>query len=477
MSTKPTGDERFLAWFQRREFLLIALIGLFYIALIGRYSASDGDNSWFLSFSHSFWIEHVQTDTFMLNPFPGGMGGVLAFGKIPAAIQGVTLSLVGWSLTNALLLCTAFTLLSLVLLAQTCRRLGYSANFILCYIALLGFTEPFVAVSHRARYEFLSVFLLSLALWLAARNKPVLAMFVAALATEVEPAAAVIGIAIATFLLSSNARTRLYPTTRLLLRIFLGTAVAIAVYLFLHPNIVTIFRTADWANSHKGDLPWPGGFITVYFFVFHRHLPELVVLLSAVALCLFRGKRHLLLDWPALCILVIVAGATLLRWPNAAYFCFIAPFTSLFVLQVFYSDRRRNWILAAILLYTLPQYAWRYKVWSSRDVALSQSQQNQVAAAITRASVLIGKPPEQLHILGDYNLWFAHPHLFVSLNRLIVTPSMLQNADLILCFDQFFSPTSRQDIPCQNLNLNDYKQVETMSLHNNQLRLLLPIHR
>ena len=477
MYTKPDGEEGSPAWFQRREYLLIALLGLLYLALIRKYSGFELDNIWFLNFSHSFWVDHLQTDTFMLKPFPAGMGGVAGFGKLAAVIQGVTLNLVGWSLTNAILISIAFTLLSLVLFAQTCSCLGYSGNFTLCYIAFLGFTEPFVAVSQRARYEFLAIFLLSLALWLAARNKPILAIFVAALATEIEPAAIVITCATATFLFSSNIRSKAFRMPALLLRIFWGAAAAMVVYLLLHPHIVSLFQSADWVSlkQQPASASWPGGFVAAYYIVYRRHLPELVLLFAAIAAFLLPRNRHLLLEWPALCTLVIVVAATILRWANTSYFCFIAPFLCFFILQAFYSDRYRNWILAAILFFTLPQYAWRYRIWSSRHAALSQHDQNEIGAAIARAATAIGKPPEELHLLGNYTVWFAHPHLFVNLNRLIVNPSMLHDADVILCFDEPVNPPSRQEISCPELNSADYRQIESMALRNNQFRLLRPI--
>ena len=473
-----TPETRDLVEGQSRQIALIAVIGLLYLALIGRYNAFDLDSRWFPSFSHAFLVDHLQTDPFMLGIFPSGMGGVIAFGKLAAIIQGALLNLFGWSLAAATLISSAFVLLSLILLARTCRNLGFSANFTLCYIALLGFTEPFVATAQRARYEFLPVFLLALALWLAVRKNIVLSIFLAALATEVEPAAIVIPFAVATFLLSSNAKSRSLRTSQLIARILLGATAAAAVFFFLHPHILSIFRSADWHALDAGNVHAPGGFVTAYYIVFRRHLPELALLLAAIARCTLADKRHLLLQWPALCVAVIVILAELLHWPNYAYFAFIAPFLCLFLMQAFYADRYRHWILAAILLFTLPQYAHRYKWGSPQYAALSQHDENVVNAAITRAAALIGQPPEQLNIIGNYALWFAHPHLFVNLNKKIVTPAMLASADLLLCFDRRIDPSAHtnEEIPCADLDQIDYKLAETISIHDQQLQLRIPTH-
>jgi hypothetical protein len=472
MPIKPSSDADTAAWFRRGEYVLIALLGLLYLALMGKYSAFELDNVWFLSFSHSFWVDHISTDGFMLSTFPSGMGGVVAFGKIAAFLQGSVLSVVGWSLTHAILISVFFTLFSLVLFAQTCRRLGFGANFTLCYIALLGFSEPFVALSQRARYEFLMVFLMAVALWLAARQRPALAVFAAALAMEIEPVGVVVVLATATFLFSAEVRDRSLRPSQLIFSVLAGMVAALAVYFLIHPGILSVLRSADWIAFRKRPAPWPGGFVAAYYFAYRRHLPELAVVLVAGVVSLMPDKRYLLRQWPALCVGVVAVAGALLRWPNAEYFCLIAPFLCLFVLQVFYADRYRNVILAVVVLATVPQYAWRYRIWSSQHAALSQHDQREVSAAIDRAAALVGRAPEELNIVGNYTVWFAHPHRFINLNRLIVTPAMLRGADLILCFDQPVNPPSTQDISCSELNSSDYAEVGSMKLRAQQLHLL-----
>jgi hypothetical protein len=454
---------------RRGEYVLIALLGLLYLALMGRYSALELDNIWFLSFSHSFWVDHISIDSFMLSTFPSGMGGVVAFGKSAAFLQGSVLNVVGWSLTHAILISIFFTLCSLALFAQTCRELGFSANFTLCYVALLGFSEPFVAVSQRARYEFLIVFLMAFALWLAARQRPALAVFAAALAAEIEPVGVVVVLAVVTFLFSSEVRGKTLRPLRLILSILGGIAAALVVYFLLHPDIVFVLRSADWVAFKKRPAPWPGGFVAAYYFAYRRHLPELALVLVAVVMSLRPGKRHLLAKWPALCVGVVAVAGSVLRWPNPEYFCLIAPFLCLFVLQVLYVDRYRNLILAAVVLATVPQYAWRYRIWSSRHAAVSPHEQEEVSAAIDRAAAAMGKPTKDVRILGNYTLWFAHPHGFVNLNRLIVTPAVLGDADLVVCFDRPVNPPSTQDISCPEVQ---GLEMESFGVRGGEVRVL-----
>jgi len=469
------NDKRFRLF----EGLLYVLIALVYILLIGRYNAYDGDSRWFPSFSYAFTVDHVQTDTLYLERFPKGMGGVIAFGKLAAMVQGGVLNLVGWSLGAATSIGIVFVLASVFLLARTSRRLGYSRNFTLCLIALMGFTEPFVAASQRARYEFLAVFMLTLALYLAARNRVVFAVFIGALATEIEPAGVVIGLAIATFLLVENRASKRLSTPQLLLRIFAGAALALGVYFVLHPDIVSIFRTAHLEKVNAGNEAIFGGFVTTYYLVYARHLPELAVILVAIGLCLTTKRRPLLLQWPVLCAAVVILGSTILQWPQSAYFAFIAPFLGFFVLQVFFTESRRNLILAAILLFTLPQYIHRYKLWSRQPLSFSQRDQLQVDDAITRAAARLNKPANQLNILGDYALWYAHPNRFVSLSKRVVkpAPALLGHADLVLCLDRPLDPAARttEEVLCGDLNRADFMTIDQFDFNHHTIQFL--IHR
>lgn len=470
-------DRDTTAWYRRPQYLAIAALAIVYVAILGRYRAFDLDNSWYLSFSYDQVIRHISTDTFALEVFPHGMGGTVAFGKLAALLQGAVLSLTGWSQTPAILISIVFALLSLLLFARTFRRLGFSDNFTACFLTLLGLIDPFLAVSQKARYEFLSVFLLALALWLGARRLIFLSAFVAALATEIQPAAIAVFAATATFLVFQNLRTRRLTTPALLLRLLLAGLAAAGIYFVLHPDIVAVLRSTNWHTFGSGGLNFPGGFVA-YYLVSRRHLPELALLLAAIALTLFGKRSSLLRDWPFLCFVAVLAVSTALRWANIAYFVFAAPFLCLFVLQAFYRERYRNWILAAILLYAVPQVAYRAFFWTVRYPGLTASDQLQVRDTIARLAATAGTSPEALDIVGHFSLWYAHPGRFVSLSTNTVTPSILQSADLILCFtrpvDPIIPPASSIEIPCSQLRSIPTRQVANLTLKGHELHLLTP---
>ena len=465
-------------WRRRPEYLAILLIAIVYVALIGRYRAFDLDDVWFLSFSHSFWVQHIPSDTFMHQPFPEGMGGVVAFGKLAAIIQGIVLNALGWSLASGIVLTIAFATGSLILIAMMCRQLGYSSHFTTCYMVLLGLSEPFVAAAEKTRFEFLALFFLSLALWLASRKSVALAMFVAAMATEVEPVAIVIPFAVMATILIQNRGTR---TIRWLLpRIAFGAACATVVYFLLHPHIIEVARSARWGAV--SDRAFPGGFAVAYFVHYKRHLPDLLLLLAAIGVSLaLPSRRHLLTQWPAVGILTICIVSALLRWGNIPYFCFLSPFFCLFIMQALYGERYWKGIVAVILLMMLPQYAYRGYYWSTRPADLSQQDQRRVSEAIDRASALIGKPSEQVNLIGNFTLMFAHPSHFTNLDARIMTPAMIQDSDLILCFDKPLDPILAADInfevACPRLD-NTSRMLETMALDGHELQIRAPtIHR
>lgn len=474
-------DRDTAAWYRRPQYLALALLAIVYVAILGRYRAYDLDDSWYLSFSYDQVVRHISTDTFALEVFPHGMGGTVAFGKLAALLQGAVLSLTGWSQTPAIVISIVFALLSLLLFARTLRRVGFSDNFIACFITLLGLLDPFLAVSQKARYEFLSVFLLALALWLGARRLVFLSAFVAALATEIQPAAIAVFAATATFLVFQNLQTRglqaRIKLPALLLRLLLAGFAAAVVYFLLHPDIVTVLRSINWNTFGSGGLNFPGGFVA-YYLVSRRHLPEFALLLAALALTLFGRRSSLLRDWPFLCFVAVLAVSTALRWANIAYFVFASPFLCLFVLQVFYRERYRNWILAAILLYTVPQVAYRAYFWTIRYPGLTASDQRQVRDTIESLAASSGVSPEALNLVGHFSVWYAHPGGFVSLSTNTVKPPMLQSADLILCFNQridpIIPPASSIEIPCSQLRSIPTRPGATLMLEGHELRLLVP---
>jgi hypothetical protein len=192
------------------------------------------------------------------------------------------------------------------------------------------------------------------------------------------------------------------------------------------------------------------------------------------------SRRRILLQWPALCSLTVLLISTLLGWGNVPYFCFIIPFLYLFVLQALYAERYWKWILAAALLYSLPQYAYRAYYWTVPHPGLSQRDERAISDAIDRAAATIGKPSSQVSVIANFDLWYAHPDNFVALDTRVITAPMLQIADVIVCFDKPLDPIvaigKSGEIPCSGLSSIPSKTFETLTLHGYTAEIRIPDH-
>jgi hypothetical protein len=390
-------------------------------------------------------------------------------------VQGAILGLTGWTLVAATLISIASVLAALWLLIRACGRFGYGSRFTACYVALVGLTEPFVLASQKTRYEFLPVLMLALALWLVSRRSVLLGMFVAALAAEVEPAAVVIGCAVFVVIVVESRKLGI-PPKKFLPRVVVGVAAATMMYLLLHPDIAATFHAADWKAVSGGR--FPVGFVGSYYVRLPRHLVELAVLVAAIVFSLRRGSYRLLLDWPFLCTVTVAFVAALLGWGNVQYFCFISPFVSLFILQVFFAEDRWMWIIAAILIFTLPQYAYRCYYWGVLHPGFTRGDERQLNAAIVRAAALTGKTSEQANVVGDFEVWHAHPDHFVNLDTRVMMDNWLPSADVIVCpqkpLDPLLAPQDNYEVTCAQISRIPFHVVETMDIRGHQMEILVP---
>jgi hypothetical protein len=456
--------------FSREELVLLCLITAFYLLMVGHYRTFDLDNVWFLSFTHAYWNEGQVTDMLMQQPFPAGMGGVIAFGKLAAWVQGPVLSVVGWSLAAASVLSALFVIASVWLLADMCRRLNYSAHMTLCFLVLVAVPEPFVFASQETRFEFLTIFLLSFALWLAARNSVVAAALVAAVAVEVEPIAIIVWMAVAAALLVQQ-RERA-STGRTVLKIVLGSLPGVAVYAALHPHILEVIRSANWHNIERRSFPL--GFVSGYYLRSKRHLVDLAVMVAAVVVAV-RFRRAVLLQWPAAGALAIMVGSAVLRWQNDHYFGLAMPFFAMFATEALFSEHRWRWISAGVLAVMLPQYVYRYAISVRQSPAFTQADERQVSEALQRVSSSMKIPTGTPQILGNVHVWFARPGRYLALDRHQLMPGAVEHPDVVLCFetklDAVLVPALNPELTCSELN-GLLPPAETLTVHGRRLHVI-----
>jgi hypothetical protein len=408
-----------------RQILVLALLGLLYCGLAQKYRAYDVDNPWFLSFSYNACHGDIETDTFQGMRYPGGMDGVHLFGKLPAEVQCAVMNRTGWIPGSVVGLNTAFGLAALWLWWSSLQRLGYRESWITGFILLLGVTEPMVSMMEKARYEFWVFFLFSLALWLVFRGHELAAAFVAVPAVEAEPAGVIVValVFLALMMRSGNRRRTVFCCC-------FAVAVGAALYLVLHPGAVHEITHAPHAHIQYV----PGGTMYAYFIERRRRLPELAMFVVGAWLCWQQRKT---ITTPADRIaqqLALAAGGLfiVLPHPNVSYVVFAIPFFLWAALAAYDRARRLQWVPAIVFVGLLAQYAYLYKV--NRNEGFRTEDFAKVRQDISDAAAALKISDSQLHVCGDYSLWFAHPQNYSTC--LSEAPdAALWKANLFLCFD------------------------------------------
>lgn len=456
----------------RRQSLPLALVllGLLYISLFQSYRAYEIDNPWYLSFSRSFLVDHGGPDFFLNGVFPDGMGGTLVFGRLPALLQALILNSARWMPIPAMLVSTGLVLAGLWFWFGFLLRQGASPETSVATILALGLTEPFVGMAERFRYEPFCFLLMSVAFWLAARRRPWMALTVALLALEAEPAAVLVFGTLVIFLVRSKDESK----TSLGYGLLLASGCFCLTYFSLHPGIVQTLRDTDWHRG--GGQREIGGFLRAYFITRKRHLPELLLLIVAAVVYLRRYcQAPLLVRRMAECTLFVCVFSFLMNWPTPAYMAFFFPFAIVLLGWALKTRWNKPWLLPAITgLLMLPQYAALAVM--NRHEGFRAQDFRKVAKAIDHSERIAGLDDVQTQIMGDYSLWFAHPNHFRALSE--TTFASVPMEQLFLCFDSPLRPPPMVDPIvryCSDLEGKiALREVEQVDVRGHRLHILMP---
>lgn len=353
------------------------------------------DTPWYLSFSYNYCEKGIDTDATFGVPFPGGMGGTVAFGKLAAIVQCAVLAPFNWSLVAANILSLAGVALSMVaifffLVGEGFGRLAAAT----CCLALAA-TEPFVAMANQSKYEYITFPVAVGALVLAARRQLVLAGLVSVLAIEVQPIGIMAPIYLIAYELSRMVQTR---QTRVefgrVAKLLLGGVLGLALYFSLHPHIMALLHMSPPGAAFEDAR---SNFLYGYFIEarLHRHLPELVVFVVCLVVHVWRRDY---LRWPFPLIASIAAFFVAFLRGNGYYipFWYFPSFVLVFVTVG--SAWRAVALPALVLLVFVPQYAIAYveghKYYYQKDLGVAR------AIIASRASNL-----NNVQIFGDFIFW------------------------------------------------------------------------
>lgn len=320
-------------------------------------------------------------------------------------------------------------LLALALWAMALHKLQYSRRFVTTFLLVLGFSEPFVSMATKARYEYFSFLLMSLAIYLAVCGVEFAGLLLAFLAVETQPAAVAAPIVLIV-LLSLLRKWR----TRQILQAAVAALAAFGLYTLLHPAAIAQIIHGGHAtgpppagaNMHRG------GFALAYFADRRRHLPELLLFALGLAAC-WRKRNQFQIKWPLWTSVALLCLSVALIHGNVAYMVFLYPFLVLATLKAF-EKRTAMFVAAGMVFYCAAQYAYLIRMnhgegWRTSDLhAMSQ------AIDLAKADIHKADP----HIYGDYTVWFAHPRYFEAAGFL--TQADAAKADIYLCFDRPLMP-------------------------------------
>ena len=420
------------SWLQKnfRTAVLLALAALFllYQLLFLHYRPYDVDNPWFLSFSYAHHVQHLRTDEFLHMRFPYGMDGTQYFGRIAADGQAAVASLFGWQQRPMAILSSGTIVASLGLWAWALRRMGYAPRLILTFLIVAGTAEPFVSAANRFRFEPLSFLLTSAGLLLSTFDFVFPAILVAALAVETQPSALLGLLPVLAFNLQRHGLS-----WKLAARTALALVLAAAFTLLLHPALWQLLHAGQ---STTGSVPLQvlaadhSGFIA--YFLMPRHLPETLFLAITPWIFLLLGRRlPAKTAWIAWSALAAAALAVLSPHPNVIYTLFFYPLLLLLAL-LWFSERHLPWIVAACVVSATAQYGYlahlnRGQGYRATDIAI-------ISDMITQGEQSSGMHDADVRILGDYSLWYAHPHNFVAAGE--NNAAYAATSDLLLCYRQ-----------------------------------------
>jgi hypothetical protein len=375
------------------------LVAAVYSILFGNYRINVAiDTSWDLSFSYNYCMKGIETDATFGVPFPGGMGGTVAFGKLAAMMQCAILAPFDWSLVAANVLSIAGVVLSMAaifafLVGERFGRLGA----VTCCLGLAA-TEPFVAMANQSKYEYVTFLLAVCGLLLAARRHLFLAGLISVLAIEVQPIGIMAPIYLVAYELSRMIQARqLRLEFDRVVKMVLGGVLGLAVYFVLHPHILALLAAfpnpAEWGK--EGSIH----FLYGYFFEtrLYRHLPELAVFVACLVVHIWRRDY---MRWP---LPIIASLATLfvgffISHRNSFYTPFWYFPSFLLVFLTISVHWRAVAVPVLVLVLFVPQYVVAYV--EGHKYARQGELQAARSAIASRGTDL-----SRAHIFGDSIFW------------------------------------------------------------------------
>ena len=349
-------------WSQKRSIVFIigtiAFIAMTYYLLLCRYVLYNGDDVWTLTRVFHFFRTGENIDTIFRAVETTDR--VQLFGISYNYLYGWFLDFFGWTRTNAHILCSTFIFISGILWFFILRTLKFSSNLAWAFLLSLPLFPAYFGAAHLTRTDPLAFFCASLAFLLFIKRKYFFAGLLLVLGIESHIMGSIGGFYILAFVLYewkyffANIKKLLINV----LLFFLGLALGVCYYLYLHQDVFSIERFFDLLTSHKNAKELPSYLITYFVQTeWYLHVWELVLILSTIVLYLknkvFKENKFV---W--IFLLTLFASTFILSRPNRVYMLFIFPSIHLLIL---YTAEKMN-ILKKFMFFLLALFFVHYGI-------------------------------------------------------------------------------------------------------------------
>ena len=366
--------------------ILFIAVAVLYLGFHGRYVAEYLDDAWVLSWAWNLYEYNEMHDTVF-----GEARATLIFQRTVAIVYGLAASLFGWSRGVGYGVSKFFVLAAASLWFFIIKKLGYRRSMALAFAGIMLLLEGYFGIANKIRQEPLVFFLCSASFLLFLYEKDFFAGLLLGIALEAHPYAFVGGFWMLSycFMIRQRIRNEKRLFFRRLLFFVPGLSLGFAYWLTLH--YAYLGESEDFASATTGNV------FSAYYFTHRyawRHWPELFMILAGFIIFLMR-KMHRVYPFVLPLLTSVILASVLVSRGNIHYIVYIYPAAILLLLSVAEEMKLTALLIAGILLFQLPQYAWLF--WQNKDY------HHREYLNLLEESV----PADADFIYGHPNAWFA----------------------------------------------------------------------
>lgn len=396
------------------------ITALVYVILFRHYRIEAIDDAWTLSFVWNF-ANHIVTDPVFLR---SGTSPIV-FGQTHSLIYSKILNCVGWSRSNAHGVSLLLTIVGIFLWGKILSLLDWPKKHIFIFMFIAFLLEPFLGAANLTRPEALCFLILSAGLFFFMKRRFFVALLLACLATETHPMGIIsfvyyLAFALSDFSPSDWKQAFLWGVPASLL--------GVAYFFIINgASFGDILETVRWGRQFAPSL---FGTFFEYFIhrAYHRHIPELIVLLTCAALFI-RQKLYVSQRFLSYALVLTLVASVLIKRSDYIYVIYYFPLFIMLMLSVAKFYRKETALAVFFVLLLVPQYLFLWWKQGGFDM-------DQYIAKIRQAV-----PENSIPIIGSSNNWFA----FMKSGRFIdygvvQSPEFVEKYDTLYVIEGYYPP-------------------------------------